>query len=290
MIPFKESNNKVRKPKSNKNNLDLNELVRHMHVTKTSTTLNESFSSKQSNASVDGDEFSQLRRERDQLESQLKFQMQVNGELKGLLVHCLGEDIQSKVSNLTEDKMKIAEHLSTNTEKIEFLAGQCEVFRSKFLASSLMVEELAKWKASLSEKNQHLVASNRKLLETFGSVRDMEIELYQNLKFLAGFQETNLKSSNVIDLTGECLNISQQLVLNSGKIGMPDTVMASNATLDPLTDAQKQALNAVQDTNEFLASPDEASKAVCNQASQEYRRVRTQSEDAFEMLDARDAK
>jgi hypothetical protein len=287
MIPFKESNNKVRKPKSNKNNLDLNELVRHMNISKT-TTLN-SVSSRTSEAGG-SDESSQLRKERDQLESQLKFQMQVNCELKGLLVHCLGEDIQSKVSNLTEDKMKIAEHLSTNTEKIEFLAGQCEVFRSKFLASSLMVEELAKWKASLTEKNHHLIASNKKLLETFAMVREMEVELYQNLKFLSGFKETNLKSSNVVDLTAECLNISQQLVLNSGKIGMPENVVASNVALDPLTDAQKQALNAIQETNEFLASTDEASKAVCNQASQEYRRVVTQSEDTFEMLDANDAK
>ncbi|KAG5673347.1 hypothetical protein PVAND_003405 [Polypedilum vanderplanki] len=141
MVPFKENNNKVKIPKSNKNNLDLNELVRHMNITKTTTTLNDNFNRKISNVGVDENS---LRKERDQLESQLKFQMQVNSELKSLLVHCLGEDIQSKVSNLTEDKMKIAEHLSTNTEKIEYLAGQCEVFRSKFLASSLMVEELAK--------------------------------------------------------------------------------------------------------------------------------------------------
>ena len=91
-----------------------------------------------------------LKKERDYFENQLKFQVQVNTELKNLLVAAVGEDVQSRVNVLTEDKLQMAEHLSTHTEKIEFLAGQSEVWRSKFLASSLMVEELARWKASCS--------------------------------------------------------------------------------------------------------------------------------------------
>lgn len=57
--------------------------------------------------------------------------------------------------------MKIAESLSSNTDKIEFLASQSEVWRSKFLASSLMVEELAKVKTKLAQKNSSLVVSNQ---------------------------------------------------------------------------------------------------------------------------------
>jgi predicted nuclease with TOPRIM domain len=252
-----------------------------MNITKT-TALNESgsFCSKSSEHS-NVDDFMRIKKERDLFETQLKFQMQVNSELKGLLVHCLGEDIQSKMSNMTEDKMKITEHLSSNTEKIEFLAGQVEVWRSKFLASSLMVEELAKWKAALTEKNQNLTTSNKKLLETFALLRDMEIELYQNLKFISGYHETNLQTSNVIDLTAECLNLSQQLVLNSGKIGMPEPLVPN---LDPLTDAQKHAIK-IQETNDFLTSTDEAFRAICNQANQEYKRAST-----FEMIEAKDAK
>lgn len=103
----------------------------------------------------------ELKKERDYFESQLKFQTQVNAELKGLLVHCLGEDLQAKVNNLTEDKMKIAKSLSTNTEQIEHLASQSEVWRSKFLASSLMVEELAKVKTILAQKKSSLITSNK---------------------------------------------------------------------------------------------------------------------------------
>lgn len=279
MIPYPASNNKVRKPKINKNNLDVNELVRHINITKSSCIAS-------SKDSVDGDELTQIKKERDQLESQLKFQMQVNSELKQLLLSAIGDEDSTKLSSLAEDKMKIAEHLSSNTEKIEFLVGQSEVYRSKFLASSLMVEELAKWKAALSEKNSQLITSNQRLLETIATVRDMEIELYSNLKFLSNFREINLKTSNIVDLTSECLNISHQLVLNSGKIGMPERLTTN---LDPLINAQKQALTAM-DNSVHLLFTDDASKAICNQATQEYQRVRTQSENQFEFVDARDAK
>jgi hypothetical protein len=182
--------------------------------------------------------------------------------------------------------MKIAENLSTNTEKIEYLAGQSEVWKSKFLASSLMVEELAKWKACLTEKNSVLITSNRKLLETFSAIREMELELYQNLKFLAGYQEANLKTSNVIDLTAECLNISQQLVLNAGKIGMPERI---SAPADSLTLAEKMSLAAIQDTKQVLLPTDDAFKAICSQANQEYQKVKSQNEENFEIVEHKDA-
>ena len=67
---------------------------------------------------------------------------QVNGELRNLLVAAVGEDIETRVNLLTEDKLQLAkallnsaQNLSTHQEQIEWLAGQCEVWRSKFLAS-----------------------------------------------------------------------------------------------------------------------------------------------------------
>lgn len=83
-----------------------------------------------------------LKEENQQLENQLKFQVQVNGELKNLLVAAVGEDMETKVHVLTEDKLHLArallnsaKSLSTHQEQTEWLAGQCEVWRSKFLAS-----------------------------------------------------------------------------------------------------------------------------------------------------------
>lgn len=76
------------------------------------------------------------------LENQLKFQAQVNSELKTLLVAAVGEDLETRVQHLTEDKLslarellKSANHLTSHQEHTEWLSGQCEVWRSKFLAS-----------------------------------------------------------------------------------------------------------------------------------------------------------
>jgi hypothetical protein len=66
----------------------------------------------------------------------------VNSELKTLLVAAVGEDLESRVQHLTEDKLQLARallnsanHLTSHQEQTEWLSGQCEVWRSKFLAS-----------------------------------------------------------------------------------------------------------------------------------------------------------
>lgn len=74
--------------------------------------------------------------------SKILMLLQVNGELKNLLVAAVGEDLETRVHLLTEDKLQLArallnsaQRLSTHQEQTEWLAGQCEVWRSKFLAS-----------------------------------------------------------------------------------------------------------------------------------------------------------
>jgi hypothetical protein len=78
------------------------------------------------------------------LETELRFQEQVNSELKRMLVAAVGEDVEVKVHHLTEDKLHLAralvnnsESITSHQEKLETVAGQCEVWRSKFLASRL---------------------------------------------------------------------------------------------------------------------------------------------------------
>lgn len=113
---------------------------------------------------------------------------------------------------------------------------------------SLMVEELARWKASLTAKNARLIEANKQMLQTLSTARDLQIETWTNLKFLCGQRDANLQSSNVLDLTAECVNISQQLVLHSG-IGMPAAI--SLVGLDKSTVAEKLAVQVrgiLQDT------------------------------------------
>lgn len=130
-----------------KNNLDLNTLVSHVANMKTSEFSSMDLQDVASDAAASQQklyeqQIAELKKERDSFESQLKFQVQVNSELKNLLVAAVGEDLQTRVNVLTEDKLQLARallssahNISTHTEQIEFLANQSEVWRSKFLAS-----------------------------------------------------------------------------------------------------------------------------------------------------------
>lgn len=129
--------------------------------------------------------------------------------------------------------------------------------------SSLMVEELARWKASLLQKNKLLVESNKQMLETMSQIRDMQINVLKNLRFLGQLKSLNLSSSNALDLTSECLNLSECLALNSG-IGMPSNLDLNG--LETMTDPEKLAIEALQTSNQPLMASDQAFKAVLDQA------------------------
>lgn len=126
------------------------------------------------------------------LENQLKFQAQVNSELKTLLVAAVGEDLESRVQHLTEDKLQLARallnsanHLTSHQEQTEWLSGQCEVWRSKFLASSLMVEELARWKSALTQRLHDYQEISKHLLEDFNRINRQNLQVYNNLSKIA---------------------------------------------------------------------------------------------------------
>ncbi|EDW39930.1 GL16461 [Drosophila persimilis] len=138
-----------------------------------------------------------------------------NGEeLKNLLVASVGEDLQTRVNLLTEDKLQLARalmdtanNLTTHTEQIKFHAGQCEVWRSKFLTSSVMVEELARWKADLTQKSQILNQSTK---------HQIQLDMLKQLMFLT--------ATDVITLSVENLNILQ---LHTG-VGIPEETLKPN--------------------------------------------------------------
>ena len=172
-------------------------------------------------------EIQKLKEENSQLENQLKFQAQVNGELKNLLVAAVGEDLETKVHLLTEDKLQLArallnsaQHLSTHQEQTEWLAGQCEVWRSKFLASSLMVEELAKWKAALCQRTTDLQEAIKRLLEDRNVIRDTSLKTYRTLSILrenfdsvgkVSCKRHELPTTNILDLTQGCCQVAEIL-------------------------------------------------------------------------------
>ncbi|KAK7789208.1 hypothetical protein R5R35_009626 [Gryllus longicercus] len=229
------------------------------------------------------EEIKTLKDENGQLESQLKFQAQVNGELKALLVAAVGEDLETRVHLLTEDKLQLArallssaQRLSTHQEQTEWLAGQCEVWRSKFLASSLMVEELAKWKAALGQRTTELQESMKRLLEERTLMRDSLLNAYRDLCVLRHhFDHTklahcDLPSSNVLDLSAGCQRLGNVLklqLLGSG-LAIHTTAGEPDLTgLDMRTLAEKNAENLLLSPNTLLLTgPDAACSAVMGAA------------------------
>lgn len=63
-------------------------------------------------------EFEELKKDRDSLSVQLKSQVQVNAELKNLLVAAVGEDLQTRVNVLTEDKLQLARALLSSAKNL----------------------------------------------------------------------------------------------------------------------------------------------------------------------------
>ncbi|OWR53396.1 golgin-45 like protein [Danaus plexippus plexippus] len=183
-----------------------------------------------------------------------------------MLVASMGEDLEFQVHSLNEDKKHLAnallnsaQHLSTHQEQTEWLAGQCEVWRSKFLASSLMIEELAMCKKVLTEKTVNLQQSITQLLDERCRIRDMLICTYKNLYGLhenwleniaiseymgnknrpignLNFTTTMPHSANVLDLASTNLKLSENI---SSSIEKPDVSHLDK--LSTVTEAEKYA-------------------------------------------------
>lgn len=212
-----------------------------------------------------------LTKENESLKEQLKQQVQVNKELKTMLVASMGEDLEIQVQSLNEDKKHLAnallssaQHLSTHQEQTEWLAGQCEVWRSKFLASSLMVEELAQCKKLLTEKTDNLQQAIKLLLDERCRARDMMLCTYKNLYSLhekwlenitiseytgtnkmfnrpignLNFNATMPHSANILDLSSVNLKLSENV---SSSVEKQD-ISHLNA-LPIITDGEKNAEN-----------------------------------------------
>ncbi|XP_039276273.1 golgin-45 [Nilaparvata lugens] len=234
------------------------------------------------------EELTRLKEENEQLESQLKFQAQVNAELKNLLVAAMGEDLETRVHLLTEDKLHLArallnsaQKLSTHQEQTEYLANQCEVWQSKFLASSLMVEELAKWKAALCQKASELQETMRRLIEERKKVRESLISSHSDLTILSnkfdltalrgGRKISDLKSSNILDLSSmnQVLSSNLRIQLLGDETSEEQLSQSTPSTINRLeetTPAERLAEQQLLHPLAIVGQPDAACNAVVGAA------------------------
>ncbi|CAH2085603.1 unnamed protein product [Euphydryas editha] len=308
--------------KKSKNHMDINKLINQM--SQMNTNINEfkpriklaSCSDEpeedSGNPTIDKElqkKLDELTKENKSLKEQLKQQAQVNKELKTMLVASMGEDLEFQVHSLNEDKKHLAnallnsaQHLSTHQEQTEWLAGQCEVWRSKFLASSLMIEELAQCKKMLNEKTVNLQQAIKQLLDERCRMRDMLICTYKNLYSIhenwlenvaiseymgsknrpignLNFTTTLPHSANVLDLASTNLKLSENISSSTDKPNinhldsLPATteaeryaeqVMAMPFEIKKVNEEPVNALVHHAYNNSNNASPPVASCAHCN--------------------------
>ncbi|XP_030059704.1 golgin-45-like [Microcaecilia unicolor] len=90
-----------------------------------------------------------LLQDKEGLCNQLRVQTEVNRELKKLLVASMGDDLQYHFERMAREKNQLIlenEALGRNmaqlSEQLERMSIQCDVWRSKFLASRVMADEL----------------------------------------------------------------------------------------------------------------------------------------------------
>ncbi|XP_033215360.1 golgin-45 [Belonocnema kinseyi] len=271
--------------KALKHSVDINAMVSQFAVLKTDDIVNDVECDIKSDIYQEDNnngnkvyeaEIQKLKEENSQLENQLKFQAQVNAELKNLLVAAVGEDLQTRVHLLTEDKLQLArallnsaKNLSTHQEQTEWLAGQCEVWRSKFLASSLMVEELARWKAALCQRTTDLQESIKRLLEERDKIRDTSLRTYRTLSILrenfapigaSSSKRHELASMNIIDLAEGCCQISEllkvQLLSGMDQISLRKEIDVTG--LEMKTIAEKNAEQLLMSPNLLMSGRQDA--------------------------------
>ncbi|KAM5294939.1 golgin-45 isoform 1-T1 [Glossophaga mutica] len=112
-----------------------------------------------------------LLQDKEGLSNQLRVQTEVNRELKKLLVASVGDDLQYHFERLAREKNQLIlenEALGQNAaqlaEQLERTSIQCDVWRSKFLASRVMADELTNSRAALQRQQREAQGAVRDLL------------------------------------------------------------------------------------------------------------------------------
>lgn len=132
-----------------------------------------------------------LLQDKEGLSNQLRVQTEVNRELKKLLVASVGDDLQYHFERLAREKNQLIlenEALSRNTaqlsEQLERMSIQCDVWRSKFLASRVMADELTNSKAVLQRQNRDAQSAIQDLLSEREQFRQEMIATHKFLEEL----------------------------------------------------------------------------------------------------------
>ena len=83
----------------------------------------------------------------------VSYHSEVNRELKRLLLASLGSDVQQEIDQIVRDRSHLKQnlditlhHLTECTEELDQVTVECDIWRSKVLASRVLIDELKEWK------------------------------------------------------------------------------------------------------------------------------------------------
>ncbi|CAL8243599.1 unnamed protein product [Lota lota] len=112
-----------------------------------------------------------LLQDKEGLTNQLRVQTEVNRELKRLLVASVGDDLQYQFERASREKNHLVLEnealtaaLRSTAEQLERMNIQGDVWRSKFLASRVMADELTNSRAALQRQNREAQGAIQDLL------------------------------------------------------------------------------------------------------------------------------
>ncbi|XP_033002479.1 golgin-45 isoform X2 [Lacerta agilis] len=112
-----------------------------------------------------------LLQDKEGLSNQLHVQTEVNRELKKLLVASVGDDLQYHFERMAREKNQLilenealGRNVSQLSEQLERMSIQCDVWRSKFLASRVMTDELTNSRAVLQRQTRDAQSAIQDLL------------------------------------------------------------------------------------------------------------------------------
>lgn len=198
-----------------------------------------------------------LLQDKEGLSNQLRVQTEVNRELKKLLVASVGDDLQYHFERLAREKNQLIlenEALGRNTaqlsEQLERMSIQCDVWRSKFLASRVMADELTNSRAALQRQSRDAQSAIQDLLSEREQFRQEMIATQKLLEELLvslqwGREQTYYPSEQPHSTT-ELASANHRLAtaLNShllGNVGTKNPKKASPPTEFCSTPAEKMA-------------------------------------------------
>ncbi|CAK8683074.1 unnamed protein product [Clavelina lepadiformis] len=127
--------------------------------------------------------------EKEALKDHLQIQIQVNQELKRLLVASVGDDLGYHYERLSTEKAQLSREvdelqklLEAKKEEMERLEISCDVWRSKFQASRVQCEDLSSWKRSHERKVREMESGVRGLLREHWDRSEHLDHIFRTLK------------------------------------------------------------------------------------------------------------